>query len=103
MRAQREEVLSGDAYDLQVDVSIRASPTLEVVILVGAARKPSEEACAKVTGENATSARGGSRHGWCLPRKHLLPTLIELRSIDGLAQMSGLWNLHWFLSTYLLA
>ena len=56
-----------------------------------------------MTGENATSARGGSRHGSCLPRKHRLPTLIELRSIDGLAQMSGVRNLYCFLSTYLLA
>ena len=30
-------VSSGDAYDLQVDVSIRALPSLEIVMLVGAA------------------------------------------------------------------
>ena len=38
MGAQREECPRGDAYDLQVDVSIRASPTLKTLMaLVGAA------------------------------------------------------------------
>ena len=71
-------------------------------MLVGAAWKPSEEACANVTGENATSARGGSRHAWCLPRKHLLRTLIELRPIDELAQMCGLCTFDCSLSIHLI-
>ena len=33
----KERVPGGDAYDLRVDVSIRASPTLKTVMLVGAA------------------------------------------------------------------